>query len=259
MGRGRPRKNFKYPICPTCPKDLTRFKPQQRRDHISACCFEQAKKREQAPIVNSFLSCSRVPETQPSFIKEARIFGFTIPVDINVAPHIPEKPATEKDNFLTEAICKPNIRKTARIGDWVVASLSKRIHSMNDCVRYIWRVTNIEDISEYYTSHGGKRKDQIYRMNDGDIQHKNESVIHNGVDKKKQQEKDLNTKAKVLLSTEFCAIDPSTSVFLPQSLRGRDKKKSAFKTGVGHKGPTAITIAQQKELYLFMKRNSPKQ
>ena len=38
-----------------------------------------------------------------------------------------------------------------------------------------------------FGKNGGKRKDQIYRTIDGEIQHKNECLIHNGVDKKKQQ------------------------------------------------------------------------
>ena len=100
------------------------------------------------------------------------------------------------------------------------------------------------DTLEYYRAFGGIRRDQIYHVVDGQLVHKEDTSVHNGVNKTELQEKDLESSTRVLLSREYCCIDPNNPVFLP--LRG-----DVFKIGRGAK-KTFINPAEQWELYKFM-------
>ena len=146
-------------------------------------------------------------------------------------------------------MCKTRIRKGAEIGDWVVAKLSKTIHNQNNLVRYIFRITDTKTIHEYYTTYEkGERRDQIYHLVDGVLTHKNNTLTHNGVDKEKLQEKDLRNDCKVLLSTEYCSIDPYNPDTLPLS-------DSVFKMYMGEK-KTELSMEQQQQLHQFMLTHS---
>jgi hypothetical protein len=213
---------------------------------------EEEEKEEEEKEEEKEDCCSRVSKQRPTFVKNATCWGYCCPVDLNMAPHIN---MDEEEKLLTLALCKPNIRKGAKIGDWVVAKQSKSIHGVSNYIRYVWRVTDIQDIQTYYTSEG-KRKDKIYGMVDGVLQHKNETKFHNGPKRADQQRKDLKEDCKVLLSTEFCSIDPTNPVFFELSSRS----ESIFKVGIqmGENCTYNLTMEEQEELYQFVKLNSIK-
>ena len=260
MARKRKR-DVKHAICPTCNADLTRMTKQRRHTHwMFRLCrakeSEEEEEEEEKGIESSFFSCSRVPDKPPTFEENAKLFTYCCPVDLNMAPHINVEKKKEEEMFLTLAVCKPAIRKTAKKGDWVIAKLSKSIHDVADYVRYVWRVTDSMDIETYYSSFGGNRRDQIYASIDGVLQHKKETKFHNGPSGKQQQKKDLKKDCKVLISKEFCSIDPANPQFFVLS-----RDESIFKAGrcqMGEKHTENLTMDEQEELYQFMKLNSKK-
>jgi hypothetical protein len=237
----RKRKKMKVIECPSCGKRVRHMSKQQRYSHISHCSEQQHTQQQHTQQqVSSFFHSSRVPPSI-SFATTSYLWTYCIPTDLNIAPCIPEY----INSVLSLAVCKPRIRKGANIGDWVVAKLSKTIHNENNLVRYIFRITDTRTINEYYTTYeGGSRRDQIYHLVDGVLTHKNNTLIHNGVDKEKQQEKDLREDSKVLLSTQYCTIDPYNPHTLPLSA-------DVFKMYMGEK-KTPLSIEQQQQLHQFM-------
>jgi len=115
------------------------------------------------------------------------IYSYLLVSDNGSAPCIQE-------NILSLAICKPKIRKTANIGDYIIAFTSKSMKvSQEPKIIYIAKITNKLLLNNYYTKFKN-RKDCIYDNNL--ILIKND--FHNSCNIKK----DINGKY-VLLSNEF--------------------------------------------------------
>jgi hypothetical protein len=74
-----------------------------------------------------------------------RLYTYTIPVDDGAAPN-------PFGGICTLAICKPAIRKTAEVGDWVVGLGSKNAPSgdLSKKVVYAMEVTKKVTLKEYY-------------------------------------------------------------------------------------------------------------
>ena len=81
-----------------------------------------------------------------------RIFSYVVPRDYGFAPN-------PFHGFCTLATCKPKIRKTAGIGDWVVGtgSADKRKNRGNLLV-YVMRVEEIMTYNEYWNDPRFRRK-----------------------------------------------------------------------------------------------------
>lgn len=115
------------------------------------------------------------------------IYSYLLVTDNGSAPCIQE-------NILSLAICKPKIRKTANIGDYIIAFTSKSMKvSQEPKIIYIAKITNKLLLNNYYINFKN-RKDCIY--NNKLILIKND--FHNICNVKK----DINGKY-VLLSNEF--------------------------------------------------------
>lgn len=68
--------------------------------------------------------------------------------------------------LLSLAICKPQIRTSAREGDWIVGFGGRSIKDLKDRLIYIARVTKAEKNGDYYTSAEYQdRPDCIYKRN----------------------------------------------------------------------------------------------
>jgi hypothetical protein len=72
------------------------------------------------------------------------LFSYTIPVDDGAAPN-------PFDGFCTLTICKPAIRRVAKIGDWVAALGSKNAPSgdLTGCLVYAMRVDEVMSMANY--------------------------------------------------------------------------------------------------------------
>jgi len=233
------KRRIQHENCPHCGKRVRQLDSRKRFEHIQHCSTPQ-------PQHTSFFHSFSVPAVI-DYTPNSHIWSYCIPQDFNIAPHIPEY----SGSVLSLALCKRKIRTYARLGDWVVATLSTTIHGPHNYVRHIFRITKILSIHDYYTQYdNGQRRDQIYHIVGGVLKHKNNTKIHNEKDKKKLQEKDLNPHARVLLSNQYCAIDYTISPVI-------DLPLSYFKKGEGEK-KKPLTVRQQKILHKFMLSQSEK-
>ena len=91
----------------------------------------------------------------------------------------------EEESLLSLALCKPEIRKKAVVGEYVIGNVSKSLN-MGKRAWWIGRVSEVLTLREYYTKYMDRR-DAIYRVSadddpDDELIHKG-GVFHNGRDK----------------------------------------------------------------------------
>ena len=79
-----------------------------------------------------------------------RLFSYVVAVDSGLAPN-------PYHNFCTLAVCKPKIRETASVEDWVIGTGSKTRGLRNRLV-YAMRVTEEMTFNEYWTDPMFRRK-----------------------------------------------------------------------------------------------------
>ena len=79
-----------------------------------------------------------------------RLFSYVITVDAGFAPN-------PYHDFCTLAVCKPKIRKTASVGDWVIGTGSKMKGLQNRLI-YAMRVTEEMKFNAYWTDPRFRRK-----------------------------------------------------------------------------------------------------
>ncbi|WP_375504715.1 hypothetical protein [uncultured Nostoc sp.] len=100
------------------------------------------------------------------------LFSYCLPCDNGSAPN----PFWE---LCTLAICKPDIRRVASIGDWVVGLGSKKspIGDISNCVVYAMRVTDkmtFQEYDEFCRVHSPhkipKRDSEIFKYHVGDCE-----------------------------------------------------------------------------------------
>ena len=84
------------------------------------------------------------------------LYTYKVTIDNGSAP-------CTSNNVLSLAICKPKIRKNAKIGDIIVGFCAKsmQLKCNNPQILYIARVTDIRSMENYYDTYP-KRKDCIY-------------------------------------------------------------------------------------------------
>lgn len=88
--------------------------------------------------------------------KETRLFSYIIPYDCGKAPN----PWWE---VCTLALCKPIIRKTANVGDWVVALSTK---STGNKLVYAMQISEKMPLTEYYQDPRFAIKKPDFKTND---------------------------------------------------------------------------------------------
>lgn len=107
-----------------------------------------------------------------------RVWGYVITTDRGSAPNF-EAPA------VTLTVCKPRIRRSARVGDLVLAFNGKRLSQNPHSIRWAGVVTEVVPLEQYWTDarFRGKRPDRsavpdnIYRL-DGTAWHQVPNTTH---------------------------------------------------------------------------------
>jgi hypothetical protein len=167
--------------------------------------------------------------------KENRLFSYCIPVDDGAAPN----PYFE---LCTLAICKPVIRRVAKVGDWVAGVGAMNVNGKDYSGRlvYAMKISQIESMETYdeicrsdwnhkipdMTSSDSRRwvGDCIYDFS----KESNEPVLRNSVHKEGNRCTDLNGK-NVLISDEFYYFGEN-AIHIPEHLHGIIKQGQAHKS-----------------------------
>lgn len=137
----------------------------------------------------------------------SRLFTYCIPVDDGAAPN-------PYWGVCTLAICKPKIRQTAKIGDWVVGTGSMLAPSgdLSGKVVYAMEVSSVMSLSEYDEWTRNHRPEKIPDLHSQDLRRRVGDSIYDftcnppnqrpSVHNEGNRETDLGGK-NVLLSTNF--------------------------------------------------------
>ncbi|WKZ60494.1 MAG: hypothetical protein QY309_03245 [Cyclobacteriaceae bacterium] len=140
----------------------------------------------------------------------------------------------------TLTICKPTIRRTAKVGDWIIGTGSKnarlkdgKVHDLSGCIVYAMKVTAIQSMAEYdaYCQKRLKKKmpnwfskdwrriigDCIYDYSGGP-----EPKLRRGVHTEENRRRDLSGQ-HALLSTHFYYFGEEPRA-IPKELKAIVKK-----------------------------------
>ena len=160
------------------------------------------------------------------------LYSYCIPIDAGAAPNPYWK-------ICTLAICKPKIRLTAEVGDWIVANGSKNspLGDISQKIVYAMKITKKMTLQEYdiYCKEKLPEKIPDWKSNDDrrlgdciyDFSTKKRPTIRKSVHSEKDRERDLSGKY-VLLSEQFYYFG-NKPVNVPEKL------KDIIKIGQGHK------------------------
>jgi hypothetical protein len=199
---------------------------------LCEACFRNAagkpwrwdRKKSELQTIGSYLRSVRVANQQAKLIelfhqhsrkRPSRLYSYIVASDFGFAP-------CAKDNLLTLACCKPKIRSTARVGDWVMGTTPKNKGAGN--LVFLARVDEKMTFATYYRRFGPRRPDNIYRprRSRGYVQ------IENPFHSRSNKNKDLVSDA-VLLSKEFVYYGGSAPP-IPSGLRGLIAATQGHKT-----------------------------
>ncbi|MBK7886887.1 MAG: hypothetical protein IPJ86_06145 [Bacteroidetes bacterium] len=140
----------------------------------------------------------------------------------------------------TLTICKPAIRRTARIGDWVIGTGSKnsklsdgKIYDLSDSIVYAMKITDIKSLSDYDTYCNTNLKEKVPKWFSKDWRKRMGDCIYDyskgpnpflrkGIHNEKNKMKDLSGQ-NALISNHFYYFGEEARV-LPKELKGLIKK-----------------------------------
>lgn len=144
-----------------------------------------------------------------------KFFSYVMVSDTGFAPN-------PFDGFCTLACCKPIIRRTASVGDWIIGTGSKGTIGNNKLI-YAMKVTEKMDFNSYYTDKRfHNRLDNIYFKNKDKLNQKKNKYHH-----KEDMDHDLSGKY-VLVSDHFYYFGKD-AIAIPKEFLAIIKK------GPGHK------------------------
>lgn len=139
----------------------------------------------------------------------ARLFCYVVARDYGFAPN-------PFFRICTLATCKPKIRKTASVGDWIIGTGSKQ-KDRQRCLVYVMRVTEAMTFNEYWADERFRRKrpnlrgskkqafgDNIYFRDNSGQWHQRDShhSYQHGMPNPNNIKNDTQTD-RVLISTEY--------------------------------------------------------
>lgn len=138
-----------------------------------------------------------------------KLYSYVVARDFGFAPN-------PFFGICTLATCKPNIRRTAAVGDWIVGTGSSQ-KNRTDHLVYIMEVTETTTFNEYWTDerfcrkrpnlHGSKKQafgDNIYFQNDAGQWHQQDSHHSHSDGTPNQQNIENDTQVdKVLISSNY--------------------------------------------------------
>ena len=165
-----------------------------------------------------------------------KIYSYVVKEDKKFAPN-PE------GKYCTLACCKPDIRNSAEIGDWIMGTGSVKNYG-NDRLVYVMKVDEKITFEKYYRdSRFTERIDNIYYKNNKGIYEQIKRPKYHGT--KKQMEHDLHSES-VLISKEFV-------YFGKKSITISDEMKWIIKKGPKHK-----SCFSEKQIQQFISWITPK-
>lgn len=162
-------------------------------------------------------------------------------------------------NMCTLATCKPNIRRVAREGDWVVGMGGARLSATGKCI-FAMRISKSITFEEYWTNtlyrdkkplrNGSKKMivgDNIYHQEEGEWQQLNSHHSYpDGSPNPHNIQNDTQTNA-VLVSNYFFYFG-AAAVEIPTDLLG----KVGYSNNRGHR---KFDLAQAQPLVSFLEDN----
>jgi len=80
----------------------------------------------------------------------SEIFVYKMTTDNGGAPCV-------TDNLLSLCICKPRIRKSAKVGDWIIGLGGKSISELRGRLIYLAKVTEVAQGNKYYGNSYARR------------------------------------------------------------------------------------------------------
>jgi len=99
-----------------------------------------------------------------------RVWRYVMPHDTGLAPCF-------EDGLMTLALCKPLIRKNAKVGDWLMGYASKKDGKSHSLIYYA-KITSTPTMHEYMDG-VSSRTDHIYSKNhEGVFEHNGRSKYH---------------------------------------------------------------------------------
>jgi Nucleotide modification associated domain 2 len=167
-----------------------------------------------------------------------KLFSYVMVSDSGFAPN-------PFDYYCTLACCKPVIRRTASVGDWIIGNGSKRTIG-NDKLIYAMKITEKLDFDSYYHDERFKnRLDNIYFKNN-DVWFQKENKHHDEED----MDHDLSGKY-VLVSDHFYNFDKD-AISIPERFW------EIIKIGPGHKCNFSEDLATEFIAWLETNHNQGK-
>lgn len=104
-----------------------------------------------------------------------RIYLYKLRTDNGSAPAVAR-------GMLTLAICKPRIRATAEVGDWIVGVAARSLRAGAPLI-YVAQVTEVLEDGQYYAlSETKRRRDAIYEWKKGRLRMKPPPQVHDETD-----------------------------------------------------------------------------
>jgi hypothetical protein len=118
-----------------------------------------------------------------------KLFSYCIPTDDGAAPN-------PYWGVCTLTICKPVIRRTAQIGDWVVGVGSRNGGGKDYSGRmvYVMKVTDIKSIEEYNEFCSTKLSEKIPDLDHADYRRKVGDCLYDYTDSYAEQRPGVHTK-----------------------------------------------------------------
>jgi hypothetical protein len=167
----------------------------------------------------------------------SKVYIYVVRYDFGFAPN-------PFHGVCTFACCMPVIRRTAKVGDWLIGMGGRDLKATGRCI-FAMRVTNHLSFNEYWNSeqfrckrpvrHGSRRAmvgDNIYRTDSRSGKWLQENSVHsqpNGEQDLPNTEHDTETD-RVLISEEFFYFGENAPVVPAKLLEGID-----YKNGRGHR------------------------
>jgi hypothetical protein len=142
------------------------------------------------------------------------VYRYVIVTDNGLAPCI-------DDGLLTLCVCKPMIRLSANVNDWIIAFGSKRTFGPERQLVYAAKITKKCPMVDYIEI-GKNRLDSLYELKDGELQH-NGSSHHR---KCSNQKNDLKGK--------YCLISENFWYFGKNALPLPDEHDDLYFSGRGY-------------------------
>lgn len=175
-----------------------------------------------------------------------RCFSYIVARDYGFAPN-------PFHGIMTLATCKPKIRRTAQVGDYIIGHASKKLSHR---LIFMMKVTEITTFEKYWNDERFQNKkpvmngslvtmygDNIYHQEDGVWQQADSHhSLENGESNPLNVKKDTTTTDRVLISGDFVYLGASMQS-LPKELRGYIQKTQ------GHRC-VPITLANKIWTYL---------